>query len=60
MDPIPQYEFQGREVLYDIIYKPESTPLMLRAQKKGCLASNGLSMLIEQAKLQHQLFFHTN
>ena len=60
MDPIPQYEFQGREVLYDIIYKPEATPLMLRAQKKGCLASNGLSMLIEQAKLQHQLFFHTN
>lgn len=60
MDPIPQYEFQGREVLYDIIYKPEATPLMLRAQNKGCLASNGLSMLIEQAKLQHQLFFHTN
>ncbi len=60
MDPIPQYEFQGSEVLYDIIYKPEATPVMQRAQKKGCLASNGLSMLIEQAKLQHQLFFHTN
>ena len=59
MDPIPQYEFQGREVLYDIVYKPEATPIMQRAQAKGCLASNGLSMLIEQAKLQHQLFFHT-
>ena len=59
MDPIPQYEFQGREVLYDIIYKPEATPIMQRAQAKGCLTSNGLSMLIEQAKLQHQLFFHT-
>jgi 3-dehydroquinate dehydratase/shikimate dehydrogenase len=59
MDPIPQYEFQGREVLYDIVYKPEATPIIQRAQAKGCLASNGLSMLIEQAKLQHQLFFHT-
>lgn len=56
-DPIPQYEFTGSEALYDIIYKPEITPLMTRAQKSGCLTENGFSMLIEQAREQNRLFF---
>ena len=56
-DPIPQYEFTGSEALYDIIYKPEITPLMARAQKSGCLTENGFSMLIEQAREQNRLFF---
>ncbi|MBR5901651.1 type I 3-dehydroquinate dehydratase [bacterium] len=56
-DPIPQHEFTGKEALYDIIYKPETTPIMARANNKGCLTANGLSMLIEQAREQNRLFF---
>jgi len=56
-DPIPQYEFTGKEALYDIIYKPETTPVMARAAKSGCRVENGFSMLIEQAREQNRLFF---
>ncbi|MBR5624366.1 type I 3-dehydroquinate dehydratase [bacterium] len=56
-DPIPQYEFIGKEALYDIIYKPETTPVVARAAKSGCRVENGFSMLIEQAREQNRLFF---
>ncbi len=56
-DPIPGYHFTGDEYLYDIIYKPAVTPLMARAQKAGARTECGLSMLREQAELQHALFF---
>jgi 3-dehydroquinate dehydratase/shikimate dehydrogenase len=55
-DPIPFYQFTGRESLYDLVYAPEVTPIMQRAQKAGCSVHNGMSMLIEQAKEQRRLY----
>lgn len=40
---IPNHVF-----VYDIIYHPRKTALMLAAEKNGCLTSNGLPMLLYQ------------
>lgn len=49
VDPIPDYVFSGRELVYDLRYVPEETPLMVRAAKAGCRTENGFSMLLAQA-----------
>ena len=56
VDPIPFYTFHGHEAVYDIIYKPEETPIMLRAKAAGCKVENGYSMLLNQAYGQFSLF----
>ena len=56
VDPIPFYNFHGHEAVYDIIYNPEETPIMLRAKAAGCKVENGYSMLINQAYGQFSLF----
>ena len=56
VDPIPFYTFHGHEAVYDIIYKPEETPIMLRAKAAGCTVENGYSMLLNQAYGQFSLF----
>ncbi len=55
-NPIPDYEFQGNELLYDIIYTPPVTPVMDKAAKAGCRVLGGWAMLVEQAKEQFRLF----
>lgn len=57
VDPIPDYVFRGDEIVYDLRYVPEITPLMARAAAAGCTVENGMSMLIEQARLQ-RLFWN--
>lgn len=55
-DPIELYKFRGKEVVMDLIYKPEETKLLQRAAKAGCKTLNGYDMLLRQAKLQFSLF----
>ena len=57
VDPIPEYKFTGREMVYDLRYVPAETPLMARARASGCRVENGLSMLDAQARLQRRHFF---
>jgi 3-dehydroquinate dehydratase/shikimate dehydrogenase len=56
-DPLRDYELTGKEVVMDIIYKPERTALLKRAAASGCRILNGSEMLLRQAKLQYQYFF---
>ena len=56
VDPIPDYKFTGRELVYDLRYVPETTPLMARAAKAGCRVENGFSMLRSQARGQQVHF----
>ncbi len=56
VDPIPDYRFTGRELVYDLRYVPEVTPLMARAAKAGCRVENGFSMLKAQARGQQAHF----
>jgi len=55
-DPIEFYGFNGSEQVYDIVYVPEKTPLLYRAEKAGCRICNGYSMLTHQAHKQFELF----
>jgi len=55
-DPIDFYSFNGHEAVYDVIYHPEKTRMLKRAQKAGCKVCNGYSMLQYQAYIQYELF----
>jgi 3-dehydroquinate dehydratase/shikimate dehydrogenase len=56
-DPLQDYQFTGKELVMDIIYKPERTALLKRAADAGCRVLNGADMLLRQAKLQYLYFF---
>jgi 3-dehydroquinate dehydratase / shikimate dehydrogenase len=55
-DPIYFYQFNGTEKLFDIIYVPEITPVMMRAAEAGCKVSNGMKMLKYQGYRQFKIF----
>ncbi len=55
-DPIWFYDFNGKEFVYDLIYNPEVTPVMARADASGCAVCNGMSMLRYQGEAQFNFF----
>lgn len=55
-DPLPDYRFTGREIVYDLVYAPRVTPLLARANAAGCTTVSGISMLLAQALGQFRLF----
>ena len=55
-DPLYFYDFRGNEMIFDIIYTPEVTPIMRRAAAAGCRTCNGYKMLEYQAYEQFKLF----
>lgn len=55
-DPIYFYDFRGNELLFDLVYVPEITPVMKRAALAGCPTCNGYKMLEYQAYEQFKLF----
>jgi 3-dehydroquinate dehydratase/shikimate dehydrogenase len=55
-DPLEMYDFSGKEMVMDLVYKPEITPFLGRAQAAGCPVQNGYDMLIRQARYQYSLF----
>jgi 3-dehydroquinate dehydratase/shikimate dehydrogenase len=56
-DPLWFYKFKGKELVIDLIYKPEKTRCLLRAEEAGCKTLNGYDMLLRQARLQYGYFF---
>jgi 3-dehydroquinate dehydratase/shikimate dehydrogenase len=56
-DPLDLYSFKGTEVVMDLIYKPERTKFLARAEAAGCRVLNGHDMLMRQAKYQYSCFF---
>ncbi len=57
VDPIPKYAFAGHELVYDLRYVPETTPLMARARAAGCKVENGFTMLAAQAREQRRIWW---
>lgn len=55
-DPVPGYEFSGREVVYDLVYKPPVTAFLSRAALAGCRTIPGGRMLLAQALAQFTYF----
>jgi len=54
--PIPGFKFTGREIVYDIVYKPRMTRMLKDAKEKGCRLHFGSEMLFSQGKEQFKLF----
>ena len=57
-DPIGFYKFSGREIVMDLIYKPEKTPCLKRAEEAGCRILNGSDMLYRQARSQYAFYMN--
>jgi 3-dehydroquinate dehydratase/shikimate dehydrogenase len=55
-DPLAMYNFNGKEKVMDIVYKPEKTAFLKRAADAGCRIQSGYDMLIRQARYQYAQF----
>ena len=57
-DPAEFYKFSGQETVMDIVYKPEKTIFLKRAEAAGCKVLNGLDMLRRQTRYQYAYFLN--
>lgn len=55
-DPLYFYPFSGHEKVYDVIYEPQKTPVLVRAQRAGCEICNGENMLKYQGYEQFKIY----
>jgi len=55
-DPSKGFTFTGREIAFDLVYKPSETVFLHRAKEAGCRTIAGARMLLEQGKLQFEAF----
>ncbi len=55
-DPLSFYTFSGKEKVFELIYRPETTKLLSRARAAGCQVCNGFKMLEYQAVYQFKAF----
>ena len=53
---LPGEALQGRLIVYDLVYNPLETKLLIDARAAGCSTISGLEMLIAQAALQFELW----
>jgi shikimate 5-dehydrogenase len=52
---LPDAAIKGR-LVYDVIYRPQATALLKRAQERGIPTLGGLEMLVRQAADQYVMF----
>lgn len=57
VSPVKVYDFTHLSAVFDIIYNPQKTQLVLDAEKLDIPAFSGLSMLVAQAKRASEIFF---
>ena len=56
VSPVELDQFPDCEGVFDLIYNPARTQLLLDAERRGLLCSNGLGMLVAQAKAAAERF----
>jgi 3-dehydroquinate dehydratase/shikimate dehydrogenase len=56
VSPVPKEALKNRRIVYDLVYNPLQTRLLMEAQEAGCQTLNGLDMLVAQAALQFELW----
>ena len=54
--PVELTRFENLEGVFDCIYNPLETMLIKEARSLGLKAANGLTMLVEQARISHNFF----
>ncbi|MBU4002497.1 MAG: shikimate dehydrogenase, partial [Proteobacteria bacterium] len=53
---IPEELFLPHQVVFDIVYTPRNTKLLMDASRRGCKTLSGVEMFIHQAVLQFEAF----
>ena len=56
ISPVDLSSFSSLEAVFDVVYNPFETKLLFDAKQKGCITSNGLAMLVAQAKYAAEIF----
>lgn len=59
VSPVSLDTFPALEAVFDMIYNPARTALLLEAEKRGIPNRNGLLMLVSQARRAAELFLDT-
>jgi len=54
--PVPLEFLQKGMVVFDVVYNPPKTRLLLEAERAGCTIISGLEMFINQAVVQFELW----
>lgn len=54
--PVSAEALRGRRLVYDLVYNPLETQLLIDARAAGCETVSGIEMLIAQAGLQFELW----
>lgn len=60
LDAMPISEnvyFREGQYVYDVVYNPERTKFLEKAESEGCIIKNGLSLLIFQGIRAHNIWF---
>lgn len=60
VSPVDLENFPELEGVFDLIYNPARTSLLLQAKDRGLVWSNGLGMLVAQAKAAAERFLDTS
>ena len=60
VSPVPAAFLRQVRCLFDAIYNPTDTQLMLDARAAGCKVEGGMSMLVWQAVVAHEIWDHAS
>lgn len=60
VSPVKLEDFTHLEAVFDIIYNPQKTKLVLDAERLGIPAFSGLLMLVAQAKKSSEIWFQSS
>ena len=55
---IPTHLLQPHHLVYDMVYSPQRTRLVIDAESAGARAANGLSMLLHQGAISFETWFN--
>ena len=55
--PLPHALLAPHLMVYDLVYEPARTPLLIAAEESGARGTNGLTMLLHQGALAFELWF---
>lgn len=56
-EPMPKEALQAGSIVFDTVYNPPETRLLLHAASRGCMVVDGVAMFVHQGALQMQRWF---
>jgi shikimate dehydrogenase len=56
LSPLPAEVIQPGMLVYDLVYRPSDTPLLIAAERRGARTLGGLSMLIYQGAASFKIW----